>query len=342
VAQLEERGLENRRSFLEALLSEKRVGQLGDGRKFWLAVERLPMLLAVYPDSGVEPVLRAPESELQKAWERPDAVREVVRGRMEIIGPVTAEELSRYFTLPQKEIEAALLALEAEGFILRGKFHPGTPELEWCDRRLLARIHRLTINRLRAEIQPVSIAEFQRFLLAWQRVAPEHRATGPEGLEAVLELLDGYELPAAAWEPEVLSLRVKDYSPQWLDQLCLAGRIGWGRLTPPQTRNGRPAIPIRSSPVSFFVRSHLSEWLQLCAEPGTAASLASRTGSGGAGGSRLGDLRQFRGIARLACASGKAHAIFRSSAQTPAQGCIECRVCRTVVSTPSNSEYRAG
>jgi ATP-dependent Lhr-like helicase len=269
-AQPEERGLESRRSLLEALLSEKRVGQLKHGIRLWLAAERLPMLQAVYPDSGVEPELNAPESELKKTWEHPDAVRELVRGRMEIVGPVTAEELSRYFSLPQKEIEAALLALEAEGFILRGKFHPGTPELEWCDRRLLARIHRLTINRLRAEIQPVSIAEFQRFLLEWQRVAPEHRAAGPDGLETVLELLDGYELPAAAWEPEVLSLRVKDYSPQWLDHLCLAGRIGWGRLTPPQTRNGRPAIPIRSSPVSFFVRSHLSEWLQLCAEPGTA------------------------------------------------------------------------
>src|SRR5207245_2951567 len=105
---------------------------------------------------------------------------------MEVCGPISASELSEMFVLSRSEIDAALLALEAEGFILRGKFRPGAAELEWCDRRLLARIHRRTINRLRAEIQPVSIAEFQRFLLAWQRVSPEHRAEGPDGLEAVL------------------------------------------------------------------------------------------------------------------------------------------------------------
>src|SRR5439155_4039431 len=123
--------------------------------------------------------------------------------------------------LPRSEIDAALLALEGEGFVLRGKFRAesGAPtrEVEWCDRRLLARIHRLTINRLRAEIQPVSVAEFFRFLAAWQRVDSEHRAEGPEGLGNILQLLDGYQLPAAAWEPEILAVRVKDYTPQWLD-----------------------------------------------------------------------------------------------------------------------------
>jgi ATP-dependent Lhr-like helicase len=160
-------------------------------------------------------------------------------------------------------LEAALVALEGEGFILRGKFRPKAEELEWCERRLLARIHRLTLNRLRAEIQPVSIAEFQRFLLSWQRASPENRAEGPEGVLAVLEMLDGYELPAVAWEPEVLVLRVKDYEPQWLDQLCFTGRIGWGRLTPPQNQNGRLLSPIRSSPTSLFLREHLVDWLAL-------------------------------------------------------------------------------
>ena len=172
--------------------------------------------------------------------------------------------------MSSSEIEGALLDLEREGFILRGKFHPGTPETEWCDRRLLARIHRLTINRLRAEIQPVSIAEYQRFLLAWQRVDPEHRAEGLEGVGAVLEFLDGYELPAAAWEPELLGLRVKDYTPGWLDQLCLTGRIGWGRLTLPEGTTGRLLSPVRSSPVSLFVRKNLSHWLALSIAPGLA------------------------------------------------------------------------
>src|SRR4030095_3703763 len=101
--------------------------------------------------------------------DRAEAIRELLRGRMEIIGPVTRSALARFFKLPEEEIETALAALEGEGFILRGRFNQGAGELEWCDRRLLARIHRLTINRLRAEIQPVSIAQFQRFLSSWQR-----------------------------------------------------------------------------------------------------------------------------------------------------------------------------
>src|SRR5213078_4054659 len=153
---------------------------------------------------------------------------------------------------------------------LRGKFRAGARSIEWCDRRLLARIHRLTINRLRAEIQPVSIADFQRFLLSWQRVDAEHRAEGPEGVEAVLELLDGYELPAASWEPEVLALRVKEYTPQWLDRLCFTGRVGWGRLTPPQNQRARAFTPLRSSPVSLFARGNLSHWLELSAAPAVA------------------------------------------------------------------------
>src|SRR5439155_16503117 len=173
-------------SWLESLAVETRAGRLAHPRAFWLAAERLPLVQAVYPGAEVEPRLVAPES---KIWERSDAVRDLVRGRMEIGGPVTIQCVADFLQLQQKEIEAALLALEKEGFVLRGKFHPGAKEVEWCDRRLLARIHRLTINRLRAEIQPVSIAEFQRFLLAWQRVDTDHRAEGPEGLGAVLELL---------------------------------------------------------------------------------------------------------------------------------------------------------
>jgi ATP-dependent Lhr-like helicase len=183
-----------------------------------------------------------------------------------VIGPITASTLVKFFRLPPQEIEGALLALEAEGFVLRGKFHPAAQEIEWCDRRLLARIHRLTINRLRAEIQPVSIAEFQRFLSAWQRADEEHRVEGLDGVRAVLESLDGYELPAAAWEPEVLALRIKDYTPAWLDQLCFTGRIGWGRFTSPQNSNGRSVLPVRSSPVSLFTRERLAHWCALAAD----------------------------------------------------------------------------
>jgi ATP-dependent Lhr-like helicase len=221
------------------------------------------VVLVVYPEREAKPALAPPQSELKQNWERPKALLELVRGRMEVIGPITVTALSKFLVLPDAEIEAALLGLETEGFVLRGKFHPGVQELEWCDRRLLARIHRLTLNRLRAEIQPVTLENLQRFLLAWQRVDNEHRAEGAAGVQTVLDLLDGLELAAAAWEPEVLALRVKDYTPQWLDQLCLKGRVGWGRLSPPQNLNARALIPLRSTPVSVFDRENLAPWLEL-------------------------------------------------------------------------------
>src|SRR5207253_10951612 len=122
-------------------------------------------------------------------------------------------------------IEAALLALQGERFVLRGEFRPVAAKQELCDRRLRARIHRLTIDRLRAEIQPVSVQDFSRFLFAWQRADQEHRVEGPEGLQSVLEQLDGFELPLAAWESAVLPARVTDYDPEWLDRLCFSGRV---------------------------------------------------------------------------------------------------------------------
>ena len=116
--------------------------------------------------------------------------------------------------------------------VLRGHFTPGVSGLEWCERRLLARIHRYTLDRLRKEIEPVAAADFMRFLFRWHRVAPDARAQGPEGLAAVLELLDGYEIAAGAWETDVLPARLEDYDPLWLDGLCLSGEIAWGRLSP--------------------------------------------------------------------------------------------------------------
>ncbi|HWY74776.1 MAG TPA: crosslink repair DNA glycosylase YcaQ family protein, partial [Verrucomicrobiae bacterium] len=254
-------------ALLETLTNENRACRLEASRQFHVAAERLPMVQAVYAGARLDPPLVPPPSALSRSWERPDALRELVRGRMEVIGPVTAASLANFFQVPTTDIDAALITLEAEGFVLRGKFHPGAKELEWCDRRLLARIHRLTLNRLRAEIQPVSLADFQRFLLAWQRVDAEHRAEGPDGVEAVLELLDGYALAAAAWEPEVLAARVKEYVPQWLDRLCFTGRLGWGRLSPPQNQNGRVFGPLRSSPIALFTRENLSHWLELSAQP---------------------------------------------------------------------------
>src|SRR5438552_1971317 len=227
----------------------------GAPRTFWIAAERVPMIEPVYPDAFVEPKLVLPDSVRGKSWQRSDAIRELVRGRMEVCGPITVSELSDTLILPPPDIDGALLALESEGFVLRGKFRPSVTEQEWCDRRLLARIHRLTIDRLRAEIQPVSVHDFYRFLLAWQRADREHRVERPEGLQSVLEQLDGCELPLAAWESAVLAARVADYDPEWLDRLCFSGRIGWGRLSAPQNPNARASAPLRTSPIALYQRA---------------------------------------------------------------------------------------
>jgi ATP-dependent helicase Lhr and Lhr-like helicase len=232
-------------------------------RTFWAAAERLPMIQEIYPTARVEPELIIPDSMRGQTWERANAIRELVRGRMEVCGPITVGELSDILILPRSDSDAALLALEAEGFVLRGKFRSHATDQEWCDRRLLARVHRLTIDRLRSEIQPVTPQDFYRFLFTWQRADAEHRVEGLEGLQSVLEQLDGCELPLAAWESAVLAARVDDYDPEWLDRLCFSGRIGWGRLSAPQNPNGRTSAPLRTSPVALYQRENLRHWLML-------------------------------------------------------------------------------
>src|SRR6266700_1078977 len=210
---------------LNQLVAAKRVTQLRVGEKrFWVCADRLPMLQSIYRQPVFDPQIIAPETALKQTWERSNAIRELLRGRMEVSGPMTVNELENILVLLRPEIDAGLLGLESEGFVLRGKFHPNAIEQEWCDRRLLARIHRLTIDRLRAEIQPVSAQDFYRFLFAWQRVDVERRVEGAEGLQSVLEQLDGCELPLASWESAVVSARVNNYDPEWLDRLCFSGR----------------------------------------------------------------------------------------------------------------------
>src|SRR2546422_764480 len=169
-----------------------------------------------------------------------DAAEELQASRMEVLGPIAEKENSM------------LLKLERQGRILRGRFTPGTSELEWCDRRLLARIHRYTLNRLRSEIEPVAAADFMRFLLHWQHVAAGEQLKGAEGLAAIVEQLEGFELAAAAWEHDVLPARVSDYGAEQIDRLCLSGRVAWGRLTP-----GEGKVPLRSSPIALMLRQHV-------------------------------------------------------------------------------------
>ena len=271
----------NAEHFISTLIAENRATRIlvslehvsPATKSFYIAAERLPMLRAIYSNAVCEPELVLPHSMHGETWERADAIRELIRGRMEVCGPITVTELADTLVLQKSEIDAALLALEGEGFVLRGKFHPDAAEQEWCDRRLLARIHRLTIDRLRAEIQPVSIQDFYRFLFAWQRVDQEHRVEGLEGLQSVLEQLDGCELPLAAWESAVLPARVTDYDPEWLDRLCFSGRVGWGRLSTPQHPNARTSAPLRTSPIALYLRENLADWLALT-QPNSAIELS--------------------------------------------------------------------
>jgi len=256
---------------LEALAREGRAAVLDSPVPLWVATEKVPMLQAVFPGATPSPAVRVPERDQAKAWTREDGIREIVRGRLEIVGPTTGAELGRTFGLEASDIDFALGTLEHEGFVLRGHFTPGMTDLEWCERRLLARVHRYTLDRLRQEIEPVTAADFMRFLLRWQRLTEDTRAQGPEGLSAVLDLLDGYELPAAAWETEVLPTRMAEYDPLWLDGLCLSGEIAWGRLSQPTSGGGaRKSGPIRTSPVSLFRRERGEVWRALNGAPDPA------------------------------------------------------------------------
>ncbi|HEX6044463.1 MAG TPA: DEAD/DEAH box helicase [Pyrinomonadaceae bacterium] len=230
----------------------------------WVAAERLPQIKAIFPNRDLAPPITAPESISRVTWTAEEALTEVLRGRLEGLGPVTVEALMKSSGLTKLEIETGLLRLEAEGFVIRGRFTPGATETEWCARRLLARIHSYTLNRLRQEIEPVASTDFIRFLLAWQKVAPEHQVEGPESVRAIIDQLEGFEAPAAAWEGELLPARLVEYDPAWLDALCLSGEVVWARLTPPvrsSTSDGtRGSGPVRNTPIALLRRKNFALW----------------------------------------------------------------------------------
>jgi ATP-dependent Lhr-like helicase len=195
----------------------------------------------------------------------------MVRGLMEICGPTTAPAVSDRLSITLGQADASLEALEGEGVVLRGRFTPtdavadgsAASPIEWCHRRMLARIHRLTIDGLRKQIQPVDVSTFWRFLARHHGLLPAGRKSGVNGLFDVIAMLQGVDAPAVCWEQDLLPSRIAAYQPNWLDELCLAGDIGWGRLFPPAQNadRGRPMAAItRIAPISLFLRSDL-DWL---------------------------------------------------------------------------------
>ncbi len=277
------------REYFNRLESQGRAAIVSaDGRRYLVAAERARSFLVLFPAARFERRLADVET---GDISRDDALLNLVMGWMSHIGPTTASQLGGALGLPASDIEKGLLRMEASGTVLRGKFtgSGGTrvgasalhenqeTEIEWCERRLLARIHRLTVGMLRKQIEPVTAAQFLRWLLRWQHVAPGSQAAGERGTLEVLQQLQGFEIPANAWERQILARRIADYDPKWLDQLCMTGAVGWGRLSPhpatldsggasavssdgSSTPRQRRVIPTSVAPITFFVREE-ADWM---------------------------------------------------------------------------------
>jgi ATP-dependent helicase Lhr and Lhr-like helicase len=258
--------------WLAGLAHERRAARLSlPAGPLWVAAERLPHVRALWPHASLDPGIAAPTSSPADETTAETALVELLRGRLEGLGPVAEAALAAPLGRGPHDVAAALAALQAEGFAMRGRFTPGAMEDEWCERRLLARIHHYTVKRLRAEIEPVAARDFLRFLLTWQKAASESRMDGPDALEVVIAQLEGFEAPAGAWETEILPARLANYDPAWLDDLCLAGRVVWARLKPRNVRlNGeRSASPVRTTPITLLPRRDAPVWASLSPAPET-------------------------------------------------------------------------
>ena len=260
-------------SQLEA--SRRATTLLVDGAAFWVPAERLDVLALIHPGAISNPRIEAAGRPKDMPVDSEAAAAYVLRGWLESSGPLTASALALRLAIPRDLVDAALARIESEGQVLRGRF-TGGPELEWCNRRVLARIHRMTLGRLRREIEPVTTADFLRFLARWQHVSQGSQLHGADGLLQIVRQLQGYEISAAAWESEILPRRIARYTPELLDRLCLSGEVMWGRLSPHpafdsgeagQTRRVRPT---RAAPLSLFLR-HDAQWLTAARPEGTPA-----------------------------------------------------------------------
>ena len=273
----------------------------GERGQICVAAERLPEFTAALASVQCEPMIAAPAEFAAVAWTKEEALVEIVRGRLSGLGPVRAADIAATLHLPQVHIDAALVALETEGYAMRGRFTPAAYEIsahgsgeasaassadasaaEWCERHLLARIHRYTVKRLRREIEPVAPRDFMRFLFEWQHVAPGAQVSGPDALAAVLAQLEGCEVAATAWESDILPARVAGYEISWLDDLCVAGRIAWSRLRAPAARvadesaGARASGPVRATPIVLLQRRNMPAWTTLTAASQAMPALSSR------------------------------------------------------------------
>ncbi|WP_372528612.1 DEAD/DEAH box helicase [Piscinibacter sp.] len=271
--------------FVATLGQQRRVTRLrtASGADLYVAAERLHEFQAVFPGADLSPPIEAVSKDLPTP---DDALREILRGRLDLLGPATASALGAPLGLAAGAVLAGLVQLEAEGAVMRGAFTAAAVADEgdeWCDRRLLARMHRATRDKLRAETQPVPAAQFMRFLFRWHRLAAapgsgdgDERREGEAGLADVLRQLEGHSAPAAAWEEDLLAARVKDYMPYMLDKLCAAGRVVWWRPTEGGEAASRKTGPIRGTPILLCEREALAHWQQAGGTPVEDAPLSGR------------------------------------------------------------------
>jgi len=201
------------------------------------------MVSASRPGFTANPSLTIPAG-IRTDWSASEGWVQLVRGRMEIVGPTTVERLAQDLGLPNHVVESSLGALEAEGYVLRGHFDPDVTDIQWCARRLLARIHRLTLDSLRRQMEPVAPEELTRFLLDWNHLSSGKQVYGRDGLLTVIEKLQGFEIPAVLWEQTILPSRVAEYNPRWLDDFCLSGEVVWGRVRTGASRDASKILPI--------------------------------------------------------------------------------------------------
>jgi ATP-dependent Lhr-like helicase len=241
------------------------------------AAERIAWLERLWPHTTFTPVLPAPA--ISSTPDHPDEIlRKAIQGWMQILGPATARALGERLGIDPQAVWKQFLVLETTGTMLRGVFErPPAPEnqnppdldIEWCERRILQRIHKATLGKLRRQVEPVPPATYLRFLLDWQHVGPQRQLTGEDGLLEALRGLQGYEAPAIEWERHLLPQRVANYDPRWLDTLCLTGVAGWGRISPhpafqsPESGGPRRVVPTSMAPITFFLREE-AHWMDRC------------------------------------------------------------------------------
>jgi ATP-dependent Lhr-like helicase len=274
-------------TFYERLTQKGRAQTLDlNGTPCWVATERLSHIAALYssshslsavilsrvkdPNISPEAAQIPPEQATDKVTKEAIA-QKLVQGWLQILGPTTANGLAQTLRLDPASIHQAFLATEMQGLLMRGAFeYPATEEdheIEWCERRILQRIHRRTVATLRKQIEPVTPAVYMRWLLQWQHIAPQSQLSGEEGVFEALHQLEGFEAPAIEWERTLLPARVANYDPRWLDALCLSGAVGWGRISPHPAwsspdENSRPrrVIPTTAAPITFYIRE-TADWL---------------------------------------------------------------------------------